>query len=236
MRGRSSWIVVITENQRQLAKHRIASGFHCYGFVFAHLTDNVHARMSIFRLHMCICIYIYIYIYIHTHTRARARAANLNIRVCQRVRVRDVERFYKLSRLSVTDEHVSLGESGRRAQARLRRLLRPVSQQWTARIPALGIVIYIKSPDKPRLTPHHEPLRRGTGRLSLSIQQLEILFSSLADSPRRAAPLACTLFPFSLSRDFLRLAELYTHAPHLWLYVFSPRGLQFANVSRPISC
>lgn len=88
--------------------------------------------------------------------------------------------------MSLALEHVSLDEPGRRAQTRLCRLLRPVSQQWTARVPALGIVIYIKSPDKPRLTPHHEPPRRGTTRLARSLAHSR--WNSLKSSSLRSGP------------------------------------------------
>ena len=129
MRGRSSWIVVITEKQRQrldqLAKHRVASGFHYYhGFVFAHLIDSMHERVFFGLPHQRLMLRIYICIY-------TTRSKRINTHVCLRVR----QKFYKLSPClgsrtnERTNEHVSLDESGRRAQTRLRRLLRPVSQQ-----------------------------------------------------------------------------------------------------------
>lgn len=127
-----------------------------------------------------ICIFVYIYLYICSSTVRRY------VRVCA---------SKLLTQRSFALEHVSLDEPGHRAQTRLRRLL---SQQWTARVPALGIVIYIKSPDKPRLTPHHEPARvvgRPVSSLarSCSIDELQILSPR---PPRRVVfSLGYTLVP-----------------------------------------
>lgn len=125
-----------------------------------------------------------------------------------------------LNSASLVLEHVSLDEPGRRAQTRLYRLLRPVSQQWTARVPALGIVIYIKSPDKPQLTPHHEPV---VGRSVFSLAHSR--WNSLKSSSSRNRP-AARSFPLSIA-----LSSFLYHVP---VHVFPRCGLQFANISRPV--